>query len=81
MRAGIHPKGIPEMFRTLLEERQRRPEGVEAWFATHPLEEDRISHTQALIDAVDDAILATLTVDTPNFQSFKRRVASLPAAG
>jgi predicted Zn-dependent protease len=81
MRAGIHPKGIPEMFRTLLDERQRRPEGVEAWFATHPLEEDRIQHTQSLIDAIDDAILLTLTVDTPNFQTFKRRVASLPAAG
>lgn len=80
MRAGIHPKGIPEMFRTLLDERQRRPEGVESWFSTHPLEEDRIQHTQALIQQVDDAILATLTTDTPNFQAFKRRVASLPAA-
>jgi beta-barrel assembly-enhancing protease len=81
MRAGIHPAGIPEMFRTLLDERQRRPAGVEAWFSTHPLEEDRIQHTQALIAQIDDAILATLTRDSPNFQSFKRRVASLPAGG
>ncbi len=78
MRAGIHPQGIPQMFRTLLDERQRSPSGVEAWFSTHPLEEDRIEHTTALIDQVDDAILLTLTVDTENFQAFKRRVASLP---
>ena len=81
MRAGIHPKGIPEMFRTLLDERQRRPAGVEAWFSTHPLEEDRIESTQALISQIDDAILMTLTTDSPNYQTFKRRVQSLPAAG
>ena len=81
MRAGIHPKGIPEMFRTLLDERQRRPEGVEAWFSTHPLEEDRIQSTEALISQIDDAILMTLTTDSPNYQTFKRRVQSLPAAG
>jgi predicted Zn-dependent protease len=80
-RANIHPQGIPGMFRTLLDERQRRPEGVEAWFSTHPLEEDRIEQTQALISQIDAAILATLTTDTPNFQAFKRRVQSLPAAG
>jgi predicted Zn-dependent protease len=80
-RANIHPQGIPAMFRTLLDERQRRPEGVESWFSTHPLEEDRIEQTQALISQIDDAILATLTTDTPNFQAFKRRVQSLPAAG
>ncbi len=78
MRAGIHPQGIPQMFRTLLDERQRSPSGVEAWFSTHPLEEDRIEHTTALINQIDDAILLTLTVDTENFQAFKRRVAGLP---
>lgn len=79
MRAGIHPSGIPAMFRTLLEERSRRPDGVSAWFSTHPLEEDRIQKTEALIDGVDDAILSTLTKDSQNYQTFKRRVQSLPA--
>jgi predicted Zn-dependent protease len=80
-RADISPRGIPAMFRTLLDERQRRPEGVESWFSTHPLEEDRIQHTEALIRQIDDAILQSLTTDTQNFQTFKRRVQSLPAGG
>ena len=78
MRAGIHPKGIPEMFRTLLDERQRRPEGVEAWFATHPLEEDRIQRTRGLIGEYDPAILRTLSTDSQNYQRFKARVRALP---
>ena len=77
-RAGIDPHGIPQMFEILLQERQSRPAGVEAWFATHPLEEDRIAHTQALIAKIDPAILQTLTVDSPNFHTFKQRIQSLP---
>ena len=49
-----------------------------AWFSSHPLEEDRIAATEALIAQIDPAILATLTMDTRNFQLFKQRVASLP---
>jgi predicted Zn-dependent protease len=48
-RAGIDPRGIPAMFRILMNERQSRPAGVEAWFLTHPLEEDRIEATTAMI--------------------------------
>jgi beta-barrel assembly-enhancing protease len=77
-RAGISPIGIPQMFRKLLEERERRPAAVEAWFSTHPLAEDRIAETQAMIDAIDPIILQSLTVDSPNFQAFKRRLQSLP---
>lgn len=78
MRTGIDPRGIPQMFRTLLEERRRQPTGVDAFFATHPLEEDRISATQRLIDQVDPVILQSLTTNTPNFDAFKRRVQALP---
>ena len=80
MRAGISPRGLPEMFRTLLEERRQRPGGVESWFATHPLEEDRIAATQATIDRIQPAILASLDEDSPNFHAFKARVAALPPA-
>jgi predicted Zn-dependent protease len=81
VRAGIDPRGIPEMFQKLLEERQRRPEGVDAWFSTHPLEEDRIAATHAQIEQqVPDAILQTLIQDSPNFHTFKQRVQSLPPA-
>lgn len=78
-RAGISPVGIPAMFRKLLEERQRSPGGVDAFFSTHPLEEDRIANTEALIRQIDPDILRSLTTDTRNFQEFKARVQSLPA--
>jgi predicted Zn-dependent protease len=78
IRAGIDPHGMPEMFEKLLEERRTRPAGVEAWFLTHPLEEDRIAMTNKLIAQYDPLILQGLTQDSPNFQTFKRRLQSLP---
>ena len=78
VRAGIHPDGIPQMFEILLEERNRSPGGVDAWFSTHPLEEDRIRDTRAKIAKIDPAILATLTHDSPNYNAFKQRLASMP---
>jgi predicted Zn-dependent protease len=78
VRAGISPKGMVTMFQRLIEERNNKPAGVEAWFATHPLEEDRIAAIQARINAMPAAELNRLGRDTPNYQSFKRRVQSLP---
>ena len=77
-RAGIDPRGIPEMFEILLQERRARPAGVEAWFLTHPLEEDRIAATQAQINRIDPAILRGLTSNSQNFRQFQARVAALP---
>lgn len=78
-RAGIDPRGIPGMFRTLLNERQARPDAVSAWFATHPLEESRISATSAQIEReVRPAVLSSLTRDTRGFQAFQSRLRSLP---
>jgi len=79
IRAGINPKGIPDMFRILLAEQQRNPSAVEGWFATHPGEEERIQETEALIAQYDPAILRTLTTNTNAYNSFKARVRSLPA--
>src|ERR1700704_1030514 len=45
IRAGISPRGIPDMFRILLAERQSNPGAVEGWFASHPGEEERIAET------------------------------------
>jgi predicted Zn-dependent protease len=78
VRAGIHPDGIPEMFEILLAERTRSPGTVDAWFSTHPLEEDRIAATRAQIQQIEPAILRQLRKDSPNFQTFKRRLQSLP---
>ena len=79
VRAGIHPKGIPEMFQILLNERQGNASAVEGWFSTHPGEEERIAQTQAMVNTYDPAILRTLAVNTPNYTQFKNRVRSLPA--
>jgi predicted Zn-dependent protease len=80
VRAGIDPRGIPEMFKILLDERNRSPGSVESWFATHPLEEDRIQSTQAQIAKISPAILNGLTKDSQSFQAFKNRIRSLPPA-
>ena len=77
-RAGIDPRGIPAMFRVLLAERSRNSSAVDSWFSTHPLEEERIAETEAMIKQIDVAILETLTTDTKNYQEFRRRVTALP---
>lgn len=78
IKAGIHPSGIPGMFRILLRERQSNPSALDAFFATHPLAEDRITTTEALIAAHPASQLRGLTVDTKEFQSFRRRLLALP---
>jgi predicted Zn-dependent protease len=78
VRAGISPRGIPEMFQILINERNRQASAVESWFATHPMEEDRVARTQATIAQIDPAILRNLTVDSQNFHNFRNRVRALP---
>ena len=78
VRAGIDPTGIPEMFQILLDERQAKPEGLETWFRSHPLEESRISASRARIQNYSAEQLRGLTKDSPNFQAFQRRLKSLP---
>ena len=78
IKAGIDPYGIPEMFRILLDERKAHPGAVEGFFATHPMEEDRIVATRALIATYPRSQLEGLTKDSENFHVFKDRLASLP---
>ncbi len=78
IRAGISPYGMPEMFQILINERSSNPSAVDSWFATHPLEEDRIAEVQRLIATYDPSVLRSLSTDSRNFQSFKARLRSLP---
>lgn len=78
IRAHIDPAGIPQMFRILLDERKSRPDGVDAFFLSHPLEENRIATSQQIIATYPAAALKGLTQDSPNFQAFKKRLLSLP---
>ena len=78
VKAGIDPHGIPEMFRLLLAERQTNPTAVDAFFATHPLEESRITATTNQIAGYTAAQLKGLRVDETAFQQMKSRLNSLP---
>ena len=78
IKAHLDPGGMPEMFRILLDARKERPDQVAAFFASHPLEEERIAATTAIIARQPPASLRGLTRDSPDFQAFKRRMSSLP---
>ncbi len=79
-RSGIDPRGMPSMFRILLRERERNPSGVEAWFASHPIEESRIRVTEEEIAKIDPVVLQSLSRDSRSFQTFKTRLAGLPSS-
>lgn len=79
MRAGISPRGIPELFATLLAERRERPSAAAAWFATHPSEEARLARAEQAIAALPPATVAALTRDTPAYRRFQAAVRALPA--
>lgn len=78
VKAGIDPRGVPSMFRILLDERKTNPSSVDAFFATHPLEEARITATNQEIAAYPASQLRNLKVDSDAFQQAKRRLLSLP---
>lgn len=80
LRANISPNGMVTMFEKLLAERKSRPAAVESWFATHPLEEDRIAAVRAQIGAIPAAQLRGLQMNSANYNSFASRVRSLPAS-
>lgn len=78
--AGIHPQGLVSMFETLMQERQRNPSGVAAWFSTHPGTEERITNVQRDIAALPAGSLNGLATDNRAFQQFRQRVSQQPAA-
>jgi predicted Zn-dependent protease len=80
VRAGIDPRGVPAMFRTLQAEQRRNPSALEGWFASHPMAEDRAAESEKLIAQIDPVILQSLTTDTEQFRAFRRRLAGLPRA-
>jgi predicted Zn-dependent protease len=68
--AGYDPRGMPDFFRVLLEERNRRPSGIEQFFSTHPVTEERIETTEAQIARLPRR---NLVRDTPDYQGFRQR--------
>jgi predicted Zn-dependent protease len=79
VRAGYNPNGMATFFEELLSMQQRQPSRVEQWFSTHPTTQERVNNTRAIIARTPGAQGGNLTMDTRAFQSFRSRVASLPA--
>ncbi|MDQ6717352.1 MAG: M48 family metallopeptidase [Gemmatimonadota bacterium] len=77
-RAGFDPEGIPALFDALLKQRQYQPTKVEGWFASHPLEEQRIQRARDLISALPAGTTAQLVRDDQAFHDFKARISALP---
>ena len=78
-RAGYHPDGIATMFSKLLRDREQQPDIVSGWFASHPLEEDRIMGVRRVIEGASLPDSARLTRDDPEFRAFQERLRALPA--
>jgi predicted Zn-dependent protease len=78
IRAGIDPEGIPALFRKLLEERRTSPLRIEGFFASHPLEEDRIRATQDEITSLEPSLKRGLVRDEPSYHDFQARLRALP---
>ena len=78
MRAGYSPQGIATMFEKLLETRDRRPDIVAGWFASHPMEEERIATVVRIIRSTPQADGRTLVRDDPSFHEFQARIRRLP---
>lgn len=78
IKAGIDPHGLPNMFRILLEERKNNPSAVDAFFASHPLEEDRIAATEAQIKKYPTSQVTGLVKDESAFHDFQARLKALP---
>jgi predicted Zn-dependent protease len=79
---GLNPRGMLTFFQKLLaEEQESGGNGATAsWFADHPGTQDRIADVQRMLSQVPASTLASLRVDSPAFQSMKRRLAQLPPA-
>jgi len=78
LRAGYDPQGIVSMFAKLLEAREQRPDLVAGWFASHPLEEDRIAAVTRVIRSTAGADAPNLIKDDPAFHEFQARIHALP---
>ena len=73
---GIHPRGIVTMFEKLARLRQSSPGLLDAWFASHPQEEDRAHYVQERISRYNARALSGLRTNATSYAQFQRLVAS-----
>jgi predicted Zn-dependent protease len=78
-RAGLDPRGMPRFFQRLLDEERTNPNALLAWVSTHPLTEDRIADTDAMIAQLPSSAVERGAHDLPQFAQMRRRLDALPA--
>lgn len=69
--AGFDPQGMPDFFRVLAARRTRDPSAVERFFASHPLDADRIAATESEIAQLPAK--RSLVSDTADYRRFRAR--------
>lgn len=78
LESGWDPRGLVGFFRILRDERDRKPNALEALFASHPLTEDRIRHVQARIDRLEEARLDGLRSNIERWDVFQNLLRDYP---
>ena len=78
VRTGFDPEGIPALFRRLIAERRTSPLAIEAFFASHPMEEERVRATEHQIGAIDPALRRGLMRDDPGYDAMRERLMTMP---
>lgn len=76
-RTGIDPAGVPAFFGRLLAERNADPTVLDAWLGSHPLEEDRMARSSAIVARLPSGDGAPLERNRDDFVAFRERVRSL----
>lgn len=75
---GWNPRGLTSFFGKLLEERERRPNALEALFTSHPLTESRIREVDRLIDRLPEARRSGLRTSVPAYHALRRALEAYP---
>jgi beta-barrel assembly-enhancing protease len=76
--AALDPRGMPRFFQRLLDEERTSPNELLAWFSTHPLTQERIADTEAMIANLPSAAVERASRDLPQFAQMRRRLDALP---
>ena len=75
---GWDPRGLTDFFGKLLEERERRPNALEALFTSHPLTESRIQEVTRLIDRLPEARRPGLRTSIPAYAAMRKALEAHP---
>lgn len=75
---GWDPRGLVGFFRIMLAERKRKPNALEALFASHPLTEARIREVEAMIARIPEERLEGLRSNTEGWETFQTLLREYP---